>query len=180
MDNVLVKLCTKCGRELPATAEFFHLHKIHRDGLSSQCKECRRQNHKEQYSHPDVREQILARVKAHYNPEYKRVYDKVYHSRSGVRERVQEQKRIDAHKRRALKRAIAGIHTPEQIQGLLKRQKHKCYYCSARFRKRKRKYIYQIDHTFPLTRVAGGDIPANDISYLVLACPTCNNSKHDK
>src|SRR6266567_4724163 len=89
MDNVLVKLCTKCGRELPATAEFFHLHKIHRDGLSSQCKECRRQNHKEQYSHPDVREQILARV-------------------------------------------------------------------------------------------AGGDIPANDISYLVLACPTCNNSKHDK
>ena len=34
------KTCTLCGRELPATAEFFHAQRLGRDGLTSRCKGC--------------------------------------------------------------------------------------------------------------------------------------------
>src|SRR6266581_1000839 len=78
------------------------------------------------------------------------------------------------------KQAVLGNHTPEQIQEQLHRQKRKCYYCHDRLKKIKGNYIYHVDHTFPLSRVAGTDIPANDIAYLVITCPTCNKSKSDK
>jgi len=87
---------------------------------------------------------------------------------------------VHAHNREVRKKAIKGSFTAQQIQDLLKRQKHRCYYCSIKFEKHKSKYIYHIDHTFPISRVVGTDIPANDISYLVLTCPPCNRSKHDK
>jgi len=48
------KKCTKCGKEYPATAEYFYKQKGCKDGLQPQCKECirikgkkyRKQNHK--------------------------------------------------------------------------------------------------------------------------------------
>ncbi len=85
--------------------------------------------------------------------------------------------------RRTIRRGIAGAYTPEQIQEQLKHQKFRCYYAAcdfAKFEKKGDKYIYHIDHTFPVSRVIGTDIPANDISYLVLTCPSCNTSKKDK
>ncbi len=80
--------------------------------------------------------------------------------------------------RRARKKALQdiGAHTGQQIQEQLKRQRCRCYYCQAKF---ERRYIYHVDHTFPISR-ASGDDPINDISYLVLACPTCNLKKNDK
>jgi CRISPR/Cas system Type II protein with McrA/HNH and RuvC-like nuclease domain len=93
---------------------------------------------------------------------------------------VRERLRVYSHNRRAIKKAIPGTYTSAQIQDQLKRQKHKCYYCHKRFQKIKDKHIYHIEHTFPLSRVAGTDIPANSIDYLVLACPHCNHSKSDK
>ncbi len=36
------KVCTKCGAELLATPDYFHRHKQHRDGLCTQCKQCRK------------------------------------------------------------------------------------------------------------------------------------------
>jgi len=44
-----MKKCTKCGEEYPATAEFFHRNKTGKYGLTSQCKECRREYNKEDY-----------------------------------------------------------------------------------------------------------------------------------
>lgn len=85
--------------------------------------------------------------------------------------------------RKARKRAVKGSYTPEQIQDQLKRQKYRCYYgaCGhAKFKKVNGRYQYHIEHTYPLSRVVGSDIPANDIGYLVLACPACNLSKGDK
>ncbi len=84
------------------------------------------------------------------------------------------------HTRRSRKMSVGGSYTPSQIREQLKRQKYKCYYAACGFSKFKRvkgKYIYHIDHTFPLSRVAGTGIPANSIEYLVLACPHCNLSK---
>lgn len=90
-----------------------------------------------------------------------------------------ERSRIKRDNRRARLSSVTGIHTPQQIQEQLKRQKHKCYYCSIKFEKRNGNYVYHIDHTFPLSRVSN-NIPANDISYLVIACPWCNTSKGNK
>ena len=113
------------------------------------------------------------------DPEYKEHmhnYFKTYYSQPEVKERYHSHNR----NRRARKRNAVGIHTAQQIQDLLKRQKYTCYYCATKFQQAKGKYIYHVDHTFPLSRVVGTDIPANDISYLVLACPRCNLSKHNK
>lgn len=122
------------------------------------------------HNYPDVHERILKEQKA-------------TRSRPEFRERSRPKKRIQASHRRAQLKTISGNYTLAQIQDLLKRQKYRCYYAAcghARFEKRNGKYIYHIEHTFPTSRVAGSDIPANDINYLVLACPSCNSKKCDK
>jgi 5-methylcytosine-specific restriction endonuclease McrA len=89
--------------------------------------------------------------------------------------------RQNARNRRMLKKQIAvkGSYTPTQIQEQLKRQKYKCYYgfCGyAKFMKQPNGMsLFHIEHVVPLSR--GG---SNDISNIVLACPTCNLKKHDK
>lgn len=42
MNDYIIKRCTKCEQEYPATPEYFERDKQKRDGLSSQCKQCRR------------------------------------------------------------------------------------------------------------------------------------------
>ncbi len=91
-------------------------------------------------------------------------------------------RRGHSHKHRSRKKAVLGTYTAAQIQEQLKRQHYRCYYAAcgfSKFEKRNGQYIYHIDHTFPLAR-ANGNEPINDISYLVLACPTCNMSKGSK
>ena len=44
------KTCTKCGNELPATAEYFHRDKNRKDGLYPQCKECQSINSAKHYA----------------------------------------------------------------------------------------------------------------------------------
>lgn len=41
------KICTKCGRELPATSEYFHKNKRTPDGLYYRCKKCKSEDDKE-------------------------------------------------------------------------------------------------------------------------------------
>lgn len=43
-DTTLTKVCSKCKRELPATAEYFYKHIRMKDGLSRLCKPCHNQN----------------------------------------------------------------------------------------------------------------------------------------
>jgi hypothetical protein len=122
---------------------------------------------KEYYKRPEVRARKQANTKMRY-------HDPVIGSH------VRAQKRVRTLKYFARKKAISGTYTLEQIQDQLKRQKHRCYYCSTTFEKKNGTHVYHIDHTFPLSRVADTDIPANDISYLVLACPSCNLSKNNR
>lgn len=55
------KCCTKCGRELPATVEYFTTHKKTRDGLYPSCRSCK-QKVPRNYS-----EAVRARNKKKYN-----------------------------------------------------------------------------------------------------------------
>jgi hypothetical protein len=132
--------------------------------------------HKQEYDNrPDVRERERA-----YMQVYFKVYGKTYYSRLGVQERC----RVRDHSRRARKKAVLGTHTAAQVQEQLKRQHYRCYYAACGFSKFPRirkngqwKYAYHVEHTFPLSRVAGTDIPANDMGYLVLSCKACNRRK---
>src|SRR5258708_8422182 len=196
--NTPQKQCTgPCGRTLPATPGYFHRDKGKKDGLASRCKQCASQYEKERWKNPEHREYMRSYRSRPYARErrleqnrafdnsphgrkWNREYAKKYNKEYGQRPEVRKADRTNCHNYRAHKRAVLGTHTPEQIQEQLKRQKRKCYYCSTRFVKVKGQYVYHIDHTFPLSRVAGTDIPANSIDYLVLACPTCNISKKDK
>ena len=57
------KTCSKCGRTFPATAEWFHRNASKKNGLSSNCKECRRE---------------YTRRWNEANPDYQRLYYKVH------------------------------------------------------------------------------------------------------
>lgn len=198
------KFCKKCETWKPATPIYFYKQPKNKDGLQGACKACsnainarnlkargtekRRQWERRHYQthrrdyfkqrYQQKRKQILVRQHMFWieNPEIVRTWKHRY-ARSA---RGLEIKRIKENRRRASKESVLGAHTPEQIQDQFKRQKHKCYYCHKRFKKSKGKYIYHIEHTYPLSRVAGSNIPANDIAYIVLACPSCNTSKGDK
>ena len=98
------------------------------------------------------------------NAEREAQYQRVYSSANS------EKKRAQKHNRRALERGADGWHTREDIQIQYERQKGKCYWCGEKVDKG-----YHVDHVVPLSR-GGSNWPDN----LVIACPSCNQSKSDK
>lgn len=51
-----MKTCTKCGRQLPATTEFFRKQKGGKDGLGAQCKDCVKDRMKIYRATPEYKE----------------------------------------------------------------------------------------------------------------------------
>jgi 5-methylcytosine-specific restriction endonuclease McrA len=101
--------------------------------------------------------------------------------RAANRERLNEQSRLyykanpqmrraGWQRRRAREMQAEGSFNGHDIQRQYKAQRGKCYYCSAKVGEN-----YHVDHVVPLTR--GG---SNDPSNLVIACPSCNQSKNNK
>lgn len=182
------KRCRDCKQIKPATLEHFHPYPRNIGGFRHDCKDCRSKQNKERREQPHFKEAESLRGKKYYreNKEHVQQREKNYRethkeARKAKDERYRKTPNGKAsqhgrsNRRRARKKSVLGTHTVHDIQDQYKRQKGKCYYC-----KKKLGDKYHVDHTFPLSRVAGTDIPANDISYLVLACPTCNQSKGNK
>lgn len=203
------KVCVKCEREFPATPEFFNKNKCRSDGLKELCKECHRAYSRDYYAEnrekmlkgkslyfeanrdrilewkhkyheanrDKLKEDCSRYYKAHAeelkekasqwqkaNPEKKREIYRRY--RKANPEKMRELK----HRRRAHKHNADGIHTAEDIQAQYDRQKGKCFWCKAKV-----KDDYHVDHVIPLSR-GGRDSREN----LVISCPHCNISKHNK
>lgn len=163
-----MKRCAKCGEEKPATLEFFHRNKMRKDGLAPYCKVCRNTYHKSYRRRPEAKARRL-------------VTWKNYCSRHGMKERLNAyHKRPDLYakklvynqNRHARKMSVPGSHTPEQSREQYERQKGKCYWCKKKVTWGK----HHEDHVIPLSREGS----SNDISNIVIACPHCNQSKHDK
>ncbi len=184
-DDIPRKRCSACWRWKPATTEFFGKQRSHTDGLRSWCKLCRKGEPHHENKETRHRYQVMHKEETRIRGQRWYQEHKEEHNLWGreYSRTHREQLNATSRNRRARKRSVAGVHTPDQIEAQLKRQHYRCYYAAcghAKFEKRNGKYVYHIDHTFPLVRVAGTDTPANDISYLVLTCPACNLSKNDK
>ena len=83
-------------------------------------------------------------------------------------EEIKIRKKLQKHKRRF--REQQGKIKPNEIKELKIKQNNRCYWCSISIAK-----TYHIDHYEPLSK--GGE---HLIENIVLACPHCNMSKHDK
>lgn len=188
-----VKHCNTCGKDYPATTEYFYRHACHPDGFRSQCKNCIRQYNKN-YRESDP-EKYSAFHKKYYaksrgyrkpielsyrlsNKHQKQRYDAMRYEKKKdhVKTKVAEWRVANPEARRAIilryegrKHGAEGTHTTQDILRMKKVQRGKCYYCGCKLTK------YHVDHVIPLSR--GG---SNDPSNLVLACPSCNTSKGDR
>ena len=76
MESRVTKICSKCGNEYPATTRYFYEDRLGKDGLRSDCKQCRRQNVK-QYSRTHKVEKRLYKKK--YHKTQKGFLNKVWH-----------------------------------------------------------------------------------------------------
>lgn len=188
---------------LPATTDYFN--KANKINLRTDCKKCQQRYVQEWRSKNPKKARELSRRYYAKNPEKRReatrrwnannperrlqnIYQ--YHAKhpdSSRRWRVQNPERVRANARRlraenpekfraydntrrARQLSAMGSHTREDITAQYQRQKGRCYYCNCKLDNG-----YHVDHVIPLSR--GG---TNDPSNLVIACPTCNQSKGAK
>ena len=82
MDNneALIKTCTKCGKQLPATTDYFHKKKNGKYGLHSICKKCIKEYNKQRFE--SNRDEILQKKREynHNNKEKINEYNKRYYN----------------------------------------------------------------------------------------------------
>lgn len=162
------KRCGTCKEIKPATTEYFYPRKGRTAFLEPSCKICRRA--------------YFARV---VSPEKRLAYSRKYEALPKYQEKRKEYRRthkqeslIRYRNRRTRQKNVPGTLTSQQIQYKLRKQRFRCYYCFAKFEKQSGKYVYHLDHTIPISRPEAG--PRHDMSFTVLACPTCNLSKGHK
>ncbi len=134
------------------------------------------QDHREHYQeyHRHHRKTHSEELKAYHEAHRQHINTRSHLWRQSHQAQVQEyrkthreQDRAYVHKRRAHKMSQGGSYTTQDIERKFRAQKKKCYYCH------KPLSHYHIEHVVPLSR-GGSNAPDN----VVLACPSCNNSKH--
>lgn len=177
------KFCNLCEQSFPPTDEYWYRHKRHRDGWSSNCKNCDKARAKrwaDKYP-----ERVLANV-LHYQVEHpeetrqkkRRYYEKnkpiaMARARAWNRthpETINRLGRIHNNRRRAWKRKAEGTITAADIRLQYKSQKGLCWWCGKPVGT-----DYHADHVIPLAR-GGTNKPEN----IVISCPKCNMSKGSK
>lgn len=129
----------------------------------------------------DHREQRRVKYRAWYekNRDGALLYRKAYvlENRERVRESWRQYARdnraaVTARSRRikAARRGAEGAFSPSDIEGALKSQASRCYWCGADV-----SAGHHIDHLIPIAR-GGSNFPSN----IVISCPTCNVSRGSK
>lgn len=173
------KICTKCGKSLPATAEYFNRDKSHKDGLSSQCKACR---YKKYNSYKEEHKNELKKYQREYRAKHqeekkeyaKKYYPKYYEDNKQSinkkhidynREYIKtpygrELDRAKKHRHRAIDYLNGGSYTVEQWKDCLRFFNYECAYSGEKLKDSNT----TVDHIIPLTK--GGT------SYIWNICPS--------
>lgn len=185
------KACAKCGKELPATINFFHKKKTGKYGLKSECKDCF-EIYRKQYA--AINKDSIKEYHKKYNIENKEekslksrvFYEKnktkirarqneyYFNNREKIREKDRlwtknnpERKSASLHKRKARMKNLKTTLTSEQWEDIMKTFDNSCAYCGSKKKLTK-------DHFIPLSN--GGDYT---IQNIIPACRSCNSSKRD-
>ena len=172
-----MRTCRTCGSN--KSPSDYHRDRSRKDGLCSDCKECKKALSRAYYQANHARELARARAKQAAHPDYaKYQQQKMYRWRAANRERDRETAkksmriwreshpelaRAKWHARRAQVKSSPAI--ARRITALLKEP---CAYCGATEN-------MSIDHVIPLSR---GGMHTED--NLLPACRSCNSSKGQK
>ncbi len=186
------KTCTKCGKELPATTEYFSSRKDSKDGMRDQCKECIKEREKQyreenkekvkEYwkQYREENKEKIKKYKKQYREENKekvKEYSKQYYEENKEYYKRYKKQYNKEHpevrtkakqKRRALKFNLPSTLTVDQWNETKEYFNNRCAYCG------KEKSLAQ-EHFVPLSK--GGEYTHNNI---IPACRSCNSSKNNK
>ncbi len=154
------KICSKCGKEIKATPEYFYRDGRTRDGLSPECKACRNSVIKANYHKG---ESVRRAYRANNKEKIKQTKIRFLHNNK-------DYVRIYAQKRRAKKKKLPSTLTPEQWEQIQKYFDYKCAYC-----RNKPNETLEQDHFIPVTK-NGGYTNCN----IIPSCRSCNASKSNK
>lgn len=121
------------------------------------------------------KEKCLENKKEYYLKNMEAIKQYKKELRANATEEQKEKERLRGRTRSANRRAVTGNHMSiKTIRTLLAQYGYKCYYCESKINQ-KEKNSFHIDHYIPIAK--GG---TNEISNLVISCPTCNMSKGAK
>jgi hypothetical protein len=173
------KLCGHCNQEFPATTDYFYPNNTGSGGLSSECRECRKQLGRKYYE--ANRQKVLGgekRRRTEHKDEARIRRAKKYAANpEQARERTREWKlenpernRANVRNRRARLRNAVGTVTAKDIHLQYKAQGGRCWWCGCELHN-----AYHVDHRIPLI-VSNDNSPGN----ICLTCPTCNLRKNAK
>jgi 5-methylcytosine-specific restriction endonuclease McrA len=181
-DCTPLKTCTKCGRELPATTEYFFAQKNPTQPLRAKCKVCHTRQANGRHKVPEVAEHLRKRAREKYSEDPESGREKCRLWREGNRETMRECGRTYSRKnpdkratktrnRKARIRGSVGRHTVADERRQYERQRGRCYWCGVSVPWSAK----HVDHVIPVAR-GGSNGPEN----LVIACASCNLSKGAK
>lgn len=145
------RTCTKCGRTLPKTVEFFSKHHGHKDGLSSQCKECKNERN---------------RLYKKKNIELIKLDNKEYYQEN-LKE-IRERHRIYQHHYRAKEFSCIGSYTPLEWNDCLEFFSFRCAYTGELLNENN----LTADHIIALSNMG--------TNYIWNICPSVNYANFSK
>jgi 5-methylcytosine-specific restriction endonuclease McrA len=184
------RVCTKCGKELPAALEYFHKKKTGKYGLRADCKECcskrhelYREKHKEglkeyQKSYRDTHKEEKKQYHKKYWPKYYQANKSsitkkhIEYNRKYIKTKYgRELDRAKKYRRKALDFLNGGSYNPEQWEECISYFDNRCAYSGEILTIEN----ISLDHIIPLSK--------NGTSYIWNICPSvsyANFSKGDK
>lgn len=197
LSQPLLKRCSKCGNDYPATPEYFSKMSASKDGLKVWCRSCvseynkaYRATHLEELREYNRQFRATPEAKARkrelastpeyrewanqYMAQYRAIPEKKRHFQEYMQEWGKNNPdRITAssHRRRARKQNNGGDYTRNDIRVQFKTQKGRCWWCQDELVEGNT----HIDHRIPISR-GGSNAPEN----LCLSCKHCNLSKGSK
>lgn len=181
------KVCTKCGRELPATAEYFYRSKATKDGLWSYCKACNREAKREERheyyeAHKEERKEKYNSPKwKKYRKEYMHEYHLAHYSAEKRRQKYEESGREYAakwynenrervldysQKKRMKARGCSADLSLSQWEDTKEYFGYRCAYCGRQMINFIRDHIIPVKHGGAYTK-----------SNIIPACQRCNSLK---